>query len=290
MIVWGGESGSDGDRLADGAAFEPVSGTWRLIAASPLTPLVVHIAVWTGEEMLVVGGRGEVDGAAYDPASDTWRVIADSPVSNHTASSDDRTVGSVWTGQELVVWDISNNKVVAYSPELNTWRDLPSIDMPGDTATLRWTGDDLYAFTGARGARLNQEGGWESLPDKDIGSADPRLTAWAGDRFLAWSDAGSEGRTLSFSPGEVNWTETEPIPIPSCEGQGEPIQTNETFVAPGWCGSNLAIFDPATSSWTTAAVVGHPNARYTVWTGTELVNWGGGCCDSLDAWRYPLAN
>ena len=244
MIVWGGEDGTGGTRLADGAAFDPASETWRIIAASPLIPLVVHMAAWTGEEMLVVGGRGDVDGAAYNPASDTWRVIADSPVSGRSAGSYDMTIGSVWTGQELVVWDISNNKLVAYSPELDAWRELPSIDMPGDTAALRWTGDHLYAFTGARASRLNQEGGWEPLPVKDNGAEDPRLTAWAGDRFLAWTNDGAEGTTISYSPAEGHWTEAEPIPIPPCEGQGEPIQTGETFAAPGWCASNLASFDP----------------------------------------------
>ncbi len=200
------------------------------------------------------------------------------------------TIGSVWTGQELVVWDISNNKLVAYSPELDAWRELPSIDMPGDTAALRWTGDDLYAFTGARASRLNQEGGWEPLPVKDNGAEDPRLTAWAGDRFLAWTSDGAEGTTISYSPAEGHWTEAEPIPIPPCEGQGEPIQTGETFAAPGWCASNLASFDPATGSWDTASVVGHPDARNTIWTGSELLNWGGACCDTVDAWRYPLTN
>lgn len=306
MIVWGGETSDGGTRLADGAAFDPLTGIWRPLAASPLTPRVLHIAAWTGEEMLVVGGRGEIDGAAYDPTSDTWRVIADSPVSNDSESDYDMTVGSAWTGQELAVWGISTNQTAAFSPEQNTWRDLPSIDMPGETGTLRWTGADLYAFadqsysypseTELQVARLNQEGGWEIFPRAEfstedlIVAADARLVAWEGDRFVAWTSSGSEGKTLALSPSDGTWTESDPIPIPPCEGQGEPIPAGDRVVAPGWCGPSLAILVPATSSWTTAAVVGYPTARYTVWTGTELLNWGGGCCYTLDAWRYVLTD
>ncbi len=303
MIVWGGEVSDGGTPMSDGAAFDLVSGTWRVIAAAPITPRIYHVAAWTGEEMLVVGGRGEVDGAAYDPATDSWRGIEASPIPLDSTSVYDSAVGSAWTGQELVVWSIATNEIAAYAPNSDTWRILPTVDLAGDAGVLRWTGADLYAFAdraysqpvpGAplEAARLNQEGGWEvispvefSTDDLIIG-ASSRMTAWVGDRFLAWTDSGLEGKTMAYLPAEGAWTETDPIPIPSCEGQGEPIPAGDRVVAPGWCGPSLATYDPATDSWTTAVVGGYPTARYTVWTGTELLNWGGGCCYTLDAWRY----
>jgi hypothetical protein len=56
----------------DGAAYDPVADTWRSIAPSswigrPAT------AVWTGEQMIVLGVDG--GGAAYDPAGDSWRTL-----------------------------------------------------------------------------------------------------------------------------------------------------------------------------------------------------------------------
>ena len=303
MIVWGGENSDGGLRLGDGAAFSPSTSAWRVVAQAPLSPRFLHVAAWTGDEMLVVGGRGERDGAAYDPANDSWREIEESPIPLDSTSVSDSAVGSVWNGQDLVVWSIATNQVAAYTPEADTWRILPSIDLTGDAGVLRWTGADLYAFADRsysqpvaaaplEGARLNQEGGWEAISPADFSTdeliigADARLTAWAGDHFIAWTTSGFEGKTMSLSAFDGTWTESDPIPIPPCEGQGEPIEAGETFVAPGWCGFNLATFEPATGSWTTVQVVGSPTARYTVWTGTELLNWGGGCCYTLEAWRY----
>jgi hypothetical protein len=301
MIVWGGGT-SDGVLMADGAAFDPVSNTWRLLAAAPMSPPLYHVAAWTGDEMLIVGGVDERDSAAYSPATDTWTPIEGPPFPLDSHS--DTAVGSVWTGQELIAWSISTDQVAAYAPDLDTWRVLPPTGLVGDTGVLRWTGASLYAFansvnsypneTALAAVHLNQEGGWDSLPpaefstdDHNIGG-DARLTAWAGDRFIAWSDSGLEGKTLTYYPGDATWTEVGTVPIPPCEGQGEPVEAGDRVVAFGSCGPNLAILDPATGSWTTDPVVGYPTARYTVWTGTELLNWGGGCCYTVDAWRYPI--
>lgn len=66
-----------------------------------------HTAVWTGEEMIVWGGKytsgGEWieldDGAHYNPSTDKWTTMdntgAPSPRYMHSA---------VWTGNEMIVW------------------------------------------------------------------------------------------------------------------------------------------------------------------------------------------
>ena len=113
--MWGGESSDSGPALGDGAAFDPVTNSWRSIAASPLTPRGFHVAAWTGEEMLIVGGNGERDGAAYNPATDSWRPIEESPLLVGPSSVME-SPGAVWTGQELVIWDISSNQAAAYAP------------------------------------------------------------------------------------------------------------------------------------------------------------------------------
>ena len=96
--IWGGISTETEDRtaVADGAAYNPVTDTWRVIAESPLSARRAP-AVWTGTEMIVaagaggavpVTGNGEMalsDGAAYDPVSDTWRSISSRHA--HRASS-----------------------------------------------------------------------------------------------------------------------------------------------------------------------------------------------------------
>jgi hypothetical protein len=70
-------------------------GSWRRIAGSPLPARADAIPIWTGKEVLVVGGHDlacgstachptaadmHADAAAYDPARDSWRLIAPLPI------------------------------------------------------------------------------------------------------------------------------------------------------------------------------------------------------------------
>ena len=57
MIVWGG-FGTTGP-LDDGAAFDPTTGEWRVIAQAPIDARSLPQVAWTGSEMLVVGGYHE---------------------------------------------------------------------------------------------------------------------------------------------------------------------------------------------------------------------------------------
>jgi hypothetical protein len=302
IVVWGGEAGGDPiSGLGDGAAFNPTANSWRLIAESPLSPRTSHVAAWTGDEMLIVGGFGQRDGAAYDPARDAWRSIPDPPV---PLEAPDRyqSAGSVWTGQELIIWDISSGQIVAYTPDVDTWRALPSIDLTGDTGVLRWTGDALYAFAddgsdhpsgvALGSARLNQEGGWDSIAPADFSTddlivgADATLTVWAGEQFIAWTSSGTDAKTMKLTPADASWTETDPVPVHPCEGQGEPTQPGPLVTAFDWCDSSILVLHPDTGAWTTSKAIGYPTARYTVWAGPELINWGSECCSTIDAWRY----
>jgi hypothetical protein len=58
---------------ADAAVVDarPGQGSWKLLAATKLTPRSLHSGVWTGTEMIVWGGSGSGnlynDGAIYTP-------------------------------------------------------------------------------------------------------------------------------------------------------------------------------------------------------------------------------
>ncbi len=74
MIVWGGVDGSE-QYFADGAAYDPVCDTWTPLprVCDDLRPRAEHSAVWTGDRMVVWGGRDALDffndGGSYDPSS-----------------------------------------------------------------------------------------------------------------------------------------------------------------------------------------------------------------------------
>jgi len=315
MLVWGVEADELGSELfADGAAYDPRSREWRRLSEPRLSPRRYHLVIWTGEEMVVVGGVGEADGAAYRPETDTWRSIAPPPIRVRAPSGAgiEGLVSPVWTGDELIVWHVDTDLVAAYDPEEDRWRNLPATEMGAVNGVLRWDGDVVYAFGGTgddfpatnelMASRLIGDE-WEVLPavgfstDDYVLGAVPKLTVWAGDRFLAWSDSGYEGRTMVFDPAADMWSVAQDVPSPPCDGQGEPISAEGLVFAFGWCGPNLATLDVESQVWSEAPVGGFPTARYAVWTGEELINWGDTCCYgtggeafTVDAWVFEPGN
>jgi hypothetical protein len=94
----------DRDDPADpGVEDEAPAARWAEVAPSPLSPRTHTTMVWTGAEVLVIGGDtfacppGALcenpvdpplaDGAAYDPVANRWRRIADAPVGFDASSA-----------------------------------------------------------------------------------------------------------------------------------------------------------------------------------------------------------
>lgn len=165
MVVWGGtELIDDAEHpVADGAAFDPTSGQWRLIASSPLSARSSAAVVWTGTEMVVWGGSnaGEFlgDGAAYDPATDSWRPIATGPLAPAMMPA------VVWTGSEMVIVGGLNldGQAAAYDPAADKWRRLdPAPGRPGVFQPAVWTGRAMLFATeaGTVLAHPVTSGGW----------------------------------------------------------------------------------------------------------------------------------
>lgn len=90
LILWGGYGtyGSpedDGDNVyGDGAAYDPVTDTWRVLPPSPLTDRCQHTATWTATTLVVFGGLEQCGdpnvlaqgtAAAYDPSTDSWTTM-----------------------------------------------------------------------------------------------------------------------------------------------------------------------------------------------------------------------
>ncbi len=102
LLIWGGWDGGfrDPPYFDDGAAYDPIARTWRMLPAAPIEARTAF-SVWTGEELIVWGSTERAarrrDGAAYDPLTNRWRTIAEGPT--------DITDGSaVWTGDEMIVF------------------------------------------------------------------------------------------------------------------------------------------------------------------------------------------
>jgi hypothetical protein len=104
MLVWGGYGrGAACPRcpLGDGAAYEVDADSWTPIAPTSLSGRGGHPAVWTGRDMLVLGGSDpapQSDGALFSPAGDTWARVVPGPLPARQEHA------MVWTGRQLLIW------------------------------------------------------------------------------------------------------------------------------------------------------------------------------------------
>ncbi|MGZ3453540.1 MAG: Kelch repeat-containing protein [Polyangiales bacterium] len=176
---------------------------WRDLPPAPIAGRIWHSTVWTGEELIVWGGRGPdeayADGAAYDPVKNSWRVLAPAPLGariDHAA---------VWTGSQMLVWGGRNDPTVGttyfadgatYDPRTNTWERLPGSPMSNrarvaavwSTTTrevLLWGGIYEFDFNSNDGAAFDPvTRKWTYLPNT---AATPRAATasfWDGARMV----------------------------------------------------------------------------------------------------------
>lgn len=301
MIVWGGWGDETGDNAyADGAAFDPVANKWRVIAESPLPRSWYHLATWTGSEMLVFSG---FSAAAYDPVGDVWRTLAAPPFPLRRQGFLD-PISGVWAQDTYVAWDSFDDRVVAYSPATDEWTEMPPVEIDVTRGVLRFTGESIFAFGTdvntrrpiLQGAELKGTS-WIPTPSvqfwtsENAHGARPNLVAWAGDRFVAWSDGGRGSEAFMYTPGDDAWTPTGPNTVFGCEYSSSPTEMDTRVFVPS-CGGQ-SIYDSQTDQWTRLNIDGLGEGRDTVWTGKEILVWGDTCCFGaggepfdVSAWRY----
>lgn len=194
-LVWG-----FGGAANEGAAYEPTSDTWKPLAQFPFDPRIGHQAVWTGSQMVVMGGSAPVldfpglaDAASYDPATDRWARIAPWPLPPRDAPN------AVWTGREVLVWGGRKGAQwfadgAAYDPARNTWRPLAaaplSARVPG---AFLWTGKVLLVLGGIRNTDYFSDGAaydpvidrWRPVAPVPFKAAGP-ASVWSGTEALVW--------------------------------------------------------------------------------------------------------
>lgn len=199
MVVWGGGIGGQNPDtvFADGAAYNPATDTWRMLAPSPLSARTASGSAWTNKELVVWGGfAGEDtlgDGAAYDPATNGWRTISPSPLAP-------RAVPGVWSGHEVLMWGGGASRQsfddgAAYDPRTDTWRKLPDSPLqPRRAYAIAWTGTDLLVWGGGPDNSLVFYGSGAMYDPRanrwaDVAGWNARfapVTAWTGKQLLVW--------------------------------------------------------------------------------------------------------
>ncbi|MBI4950770.1 MAG: hypothetical protein HY908_01945 [Myxococcales bacterium] len=269
-----------------------------------------HVAVWTGDEMIVWGGvtaGGDTNtGGIYDPASRTWRATStvDAPSARSLATA-------VWTGTEMVVWGglhagTALNTGARFDPDTNTWSPVSLTGAPvrrylhtavwTDTEMIVWGGNDGTTRL-PTGARYDPSANTWNAMASPLVPRDHHTAVWTGTSMLTFGGIGivaavdgvvlpgaGEAGGWSYTPSGDSWTSLTTINEPSARYDHTAVFGGGGLVVWGGYDGTSALgtganYSTVSSSWT-ASNPPEPAARYghrAVWleTGSVMVMWGG---------------
>jgi hypothetical protein len=251
-----------GNRPAGQSAQAGSAGHWTRIAQSPLGAREAAAAVWTGHEVLVLGGDESPcppsaecvpptdppprDAAAYDPASDSWRRLADPPVSLGYA----QPVVAGGTVYALTRNDQGAVSVLGYDVEADRWSDLAR--PPGDWSGLVAVGDQVVAYQGSHENGVApdtvydpEKDTWTPLPASPLGSGFDRTMVALDDRRLVLIDL-----ELVPNPGAERPALTRAAVLDLTDRSWQRLPDSEVVGFGGpWLRSGDLLVNPATESY-----------------------------------------
>jgi N-acetylneuraminic acid mutarotase len=263
MIIWGGFN-------ITGGRYNPTTDTWAATSTGAHCPTSRQeaSAVWTGMEMIIWGGSGSTmyteinTGGRYNPATDSWlpTSIGDNVPSRRSGHC------AVWTGEEMIIWGATNDNTGArYHPDTDSWIPI-SVDASSPSGrsdhSAVWTGNEMIIWGGWDGNDTTNTGGcyipatdaWTSV-SMDTGSPSRRSShtaVWTGREMIIWGG--------SWRDAQGEWHED------NSGGKYSPAED-------AWSSTMVDAACPIPRCWHTA-----------VWTGTEMIVWGG------DNPHYALLN
>ena len=295
LVVWGGEQRAEGRPSDRGGVLDPGANVWFSLPPAPIAPRSGATALWTGSEVLILGGDSP-DGVAYDPATRLWRELPAAPI-----PPDDVIV---WTGTEAILFGGWGRNGLALNVADDTWRPLADApDLEWDKTGGVWTGTEMIVWNdpirgGVFGERstLNvvaydaAADSWRQLapPDDPIELAGV-TGVWTGEEVILWGigDITTDGvySGLALNPATDEWRLIAPPPSPAFEvfwnAPGESaVWTGSRMLVwhliPGNVGPEIWAYDPASDLWERGASSPVASNPTLIWTGDTLYAYGGG--------------
>ncbi len=308
-LIWGGQI--EGASFSNsGRRYQPDTDTWSAFSnvGTIPEPRTEHSAVWTGEEMIVWGGRDSGgyrnDGGRYQPAPDRWNPTN---VASFNAPAARAGHLAAWCAGRMLVWGGRNaagllNDGAVYRPDDNTWADLPASGAPAGRVEMAWAvaGDRVYLWGGQGAAQLLNDGAallfnadglpqeWQPLNLEGAPSPRRRHTAvWTGARLLVWGGQGPGnvflGDGKAYDPATDTWEDLPAAGAPAPRAGHNALWTGTEMLilageGPSGPLASGAAYDPVKRAWRPLTGAGNPTPRRdaaAVWTGTEILVFGG---------------
>src|SRR2546423_370017 len=262
MIVWGGYDESF-NYPTIGGRYNPSTNVWTTTTTNNApTGRKHHTTLWTGGAMIVWGGDDSSSllntGGRYNPITNSWTATstAGAPVARNGHTT-------VWSGTEMIVWGGNigpypyySNTGVRYNSITDTW--TPS-STPGERKyhAAVWTGSEMIVWGGYAGGDNFLDTGGKYVPSTDDWTATTTINAtsgrefhtavWSGSEMIVWGGYSYDGVDHYWNTG--------------------------------------GRYNPGTDGWvatsTTNAPVGR-ESQQAVWTGNEMIVWGGYYYDGND--------
>ncbi len=180
---------------------------------------------------------------------------------------------TIWTGSDLLIWGgVHNSVAYRYNLSSNRFTLISAVGVPfkRESHVKVWTGMEMIVW----GGRTN--------------NLSPPPSVNTGGRYRisndSWTATTTTGAPSGRSAASAVWTGSEMIVW------GGYSQTNNGFLDLHNTGGR---YNPTSNSWTPVSTVNAPDARYdhiAVWTGTQMLVWGGSGAIGFDSATGGLYN
>ncbi len=288
---------------------------WTPVLAGLTAPVarVYHTAVWTGSEMIIWGGYngGYLNtGGRYNPATDSWLPTSLGP--NVPSARRDST--ATWTGTLMIIWggsDATNlNTGGRYNPTADSWTPTSiGVNVPAGRRwhSSIWSNSEMIVWGGSNSLYLNTGGRYNPAGDSwtatSTGANVPVIrrfhsAIWTGSEMIVWGGHNCGGLASCFlntggryAPAGDTWSATSTTgSVPAARRYHTAVWTGAGGEVIDWGGSSTTgvyynsggRYSAAGNSWlatsTGANVPATRELHTAIWTGTEMIVWGGQNC------------
>ena len=267
---------------------------------APFEPRAGHVAVWTGDELLIYGGTSGthdvpplITGLGFDPESGSWRDLSPSPQDLAWWP----TLPAVWADDEMMVVgrtfgdDSQTILVLSYAPAEDVWSVSPPL--PADRMAVggvAWTGTEFILVGGdlnypddTAWAYNPSEEEWRQLPDPEIEPVEGIEGVWTGSEAIFFG--GYTGPTASpgvaYNPASGTWRHLPSTSGDWIEGHGLVWTGQHVLVYSGHTGpghpDRVLLYNPETDAWSESSPIPIAASERLAgaWTGDRLIIWGG---------------